>query len=53
MDVNRVSDELCGGTPLHLAYGIGENNMGQYLIDHGADLEVTDKLGRKLKDYEY
>ena len=53
VDVNYISNPTHGGTPLHMAYGIGEKNIAQYLIEHGADQESIDDDSRKPKDYEY
>ena len=53
VDTNCISNFTDGGTPLHMAYGIGVNNIAQYLIEHGANLEVMDNSGRKPKDYEF
>ena len=54
VDVNFISNSLNSGTPLHMAYGIGEleENMAQYLIEHGADQNAIDGNGRKPKDYK-
>ena len=54
IDINYISNPTSGGgTPLHMAYGIGERNIAQYLIEHGADQEAIDDDGRKPKDYEF
>ena len=42
-----------GGTALHIAYGMDEEKIAQYLIEHGADQEVVDRNGRKPKDYHF
>ena len=51
VDVNCIAKPK-GGTALHMAYGIGEMSIAQYLIEHGADQEVIDEDGRKPKDYQ-
>ena len=53
VDINYISNPTHGGTALHMAYGMGEKNIAQYLIEHGADQEVVDDDGRKPKDYEF
>ena len=53
VDTNCISNLTHGGTPLHMAYGIGEKNIARYLIEHGANLEVMDNGGRKPNDYEF
>ena len=50
--VNHVSPEANNGTPLHMAYGIGEENIAQYLIEHGANQGALDGDGRKPIDYK-
>ena len=52
VDVNCMSNLIIGGTALHMAYGIGEKNIAQYLIEHGADQDAIDGNGSKPKDYE-
>ena len=53
VDVNCIcSNEARGGTPLHMAYGIGEENIALYLIDHGADQEIIDDDGKKPIDHK-
>ena len=52
VDVNVAISLLRGGTPLHMAYGIGEENIAQYLIEHGADQDTLDSDGRKPIDYK-
>ena len=53
VDTNCIRSSSNGGTPLHMAYGIGEKNIAQYLIEHGADQEAIDNENRKPKDYEF
>jgi len=54
VDVNCKSNKtLIGGTPLHMAYGIGDENIAKYLIEHGADQEAFDDDGRKPRDYKF
>ena len=53
IDINCISSMPDGGTPLHMAYGMGEKNIARYLIEHGANLEAMDNSGRKPKDYEF
>jgi len=36
-----------------MAYGIGEENITKYLIEHGADQEALDDDGRKPKDCKF
>ena len=52
VDVNCIHGSS-GGTPLHMAYGMDEENIAQYLIEHGADQEAIDSNGRKPKDYQF
>ena len=52
VDVNHVSPDANNGTPLHMAYGIGEENIAQYLIEHGANQGALDGDGRKPIDYK-
>ena len=52
VDVNCILGSS-GGTPLHIAYGMGEEEVAQYLIEHGADQEAIDNDGRKPKDYQF
>ena len=47
VDVNCVCDGVIDGTPLHMAYGIGEESIAQYLIEHGAKQDALDSDGRK------
>ena len=53
IDINCTSNASKGCTPLHVAYGMGEKNIAQYLIEHGANLEALDNSGRKPKDHEF
>ena len=55
VDVNCKSSTsvLRSGTPLHMAHGINEINIAQYLIEHGADQEAMDDDGRKPKDFQF
>ena len=55
VDVNSISSTsvLRSGTPLHMAYGINEMNIAQYLIEHGADQEAIDDDGKKPKEYQF
>jgi ankyrin repeat protein len=46
MDVNAATTE--GVTPLIGAVFKGTNNVVQYLVDHGAHLDVKDKEGRSV-----
>ncbi|HEX5048220.1 MAG TPA: ankyrin repeat domain-containing protein [Gammaproteobacteria bacterium] len=46
MDVNAATSE--GITPLICAVFKGTNNVVQYLVDHGAKLDVKDKKGRTV-----
>ena len=52
VDVNCANSLLRSGTPLHIAYGIGEENIAKYLIEHGADQDALDSNGRKPMDYK-
>ena len=52
VDVNCVSHGAGNGTPLHMAYGTGEESIAQYLIEHGADQDTLDRDGGKLIDYK-
>ena len=52
VDVNCILGPS-GGTPLHFAYGMGEENIAKYLIEHGADQDAIDNDGRKPKDYQF
>ena len=51
VDINSVCHNIVDGTPLHMAYDIGEESTAQYLIEHGADQDALDKDGRKPIDY--
>ena len=53
VDVNCVSSLANDGTPLHIAYGMGEESIVQYLIEHSADQNVLDSNGRKPIDYKF
>ena len=53
VDVNCVSSLSNDGTPLHIAYGMGEKSIVQYLIEHSADQNVLDSNGRKPIDYKF
>jgi len=44
LDVNFVADT--GETAMHAAAYRGANSVVQYLFDHGAKLDVADKVGR-------
>ena len=46
MDVNAATTE--GITPVICAIFKGTNNVVQYLVDHGAKLDVKDKAGRSV-----
>jgi uncharacterized protein len=46
MDVNAATSE--GITPVLCAVFKGTNNVVQYLVDHGAKLDVKDKAGRTV-----
>ena len=52
VDVNCVCHKMLSGTPLHMAYAIGEESIAQYLIEHGADQDAIDSDGRKPIDYK-
>ena len=52
VDVNCANSSLNGGTSLHMAYGIGEESIAQYLIEHGADQDALDSGGRKPIEYK-
>ena len=52
VNVNCVSHSVANGTPLHMAYGIGEESIAQCLIEHGANQDALDRDGRKLIDYK-
>ena len=52
VDVNCVNPTAANGTPLHMAYGIGEESIVQYLIEHGADQDASNSDGRKPIDYK-
>ena len=53
VDVNCVCSDIINGTPLHMAYGIGEESTAQYLIEHGADQDAIDDTGRKPREYKF
>ena len=52
VDINCVCDSIINGTPLHMAYGIGEESIAQYLIENGANQDALDTNGRKPIDYK-
>ena len=52
VDVNCVGHGVTNGTPLHMAYGIGEESIAQCLIEHGANQDALDRDGRKPIDYK-
>ena len=52
VDVNCIM-KVDDGTPLHMAYGMGEESIAQYLIEHGANQDAIDDHGRKPKDYRF
>ena len=53
VNVNCVSHRAAySATPLHMAYGIGEERIARYLIEHGADQNALDIDGRKPIDYK-
>ena len=52
VDVNCVSHSVAKATPLHMAYGIGEESIAQYLIEHGANQDALDSDGSKPIDYK-
>ena len=52
VNVNCVSNMGDDGTPLHMAYGIGDESIARYLIEHGADQDALDENGRKPVDYK-
>lgn len=43
---SSLKDQYEGFTPLHMALNNGHKDVALYLINGGADLNVTDKLGR-------
>ena len=44
---HRFSDNFAsGGTALHIAYSIDEDNIAKYLIEHGADQKIIDSNGK-------
>ena len=51
VDVNCVDPTAANGTPLHMAYGIGEESIAQYLTEHGVDQDALDSEGRKPIEY--
>ena len=53
INVNCVSKMRDFGAPLHWAYGIGEESIALYLIEHGADEDTLDGDGRKPIDYKF
>ena len=52
VDKNCVCYNIVNGTPLHMAYGIGEESIAQYLIEHGANEDALDNNGKKPIDYK-
>ena len=55
VDVNQLIGDhdiyVNGGTALHIAYGIGDKEIVQYLTEHGADLDIIDSDGKKPQEY--
>jgi ankyrin repeat protein len=47
-DVNARDNN--GYTPLHHAAARGDNEMIQYLVDHGADVKAVSRTGRTVVD---
>ena len=43
--------DVNGGTALHIAYGINEVEIAQYLIQHGANSDIKDSDGKKPQEY--
>ena len=53
VNVNCVSNMGDDGTPLHMAYGIGDESIARYLIEHGADQDALDEDSRKPVDSQF
>ena len=53
VDVNQPirGGILHGGTPLHIAYAIMDEDVADYLIEQGANCNATDSSGKKPQDY--
>ena len=49
-DVNQADIDRGGYTPLHNAAALGENEMVQYLVDHGADVKAVSDSGQTVAD---
>ena len=52
VDVNCICHGVIDGTPLHMAYGIGEETIAQYLIKHGANQDTLDSCGLRPENYK-
>lgn len=53
VNVNTVSLLVKGTTCLHVAYGMKQDSMVKYLIEHGADQTILDEDGKKASDYRF
>ncbi len=49
-DVNQADNGRGGYTPLHNAAGLGDNEMVQYLVDHGANVRALSDSGQTVAD---
>ena len=49
-DVNQADTDRGGYTPLHNAAGLGNNEMVQFLVDHGADVKAVSESGQTVAD---
>ena len=53
VNVNVKCLGMSNSTPLHVAYGMKQDSMIEYLIQHGADKHAVDNDGKKPSDYRY
>ena len=53
VNINSVSFTINRSTCLHVAYGMGQENIISYLVEHGADQDVLDEDGKKPSDYRF
>lgn len=48
---NKSVVDEAGNTPLHLAIKLRHFDMAKYLIEHAAQPQILDKLGKTAMDY--
>ena len=55
VNINQIVfvDQFNGATALHMAYGMNELEIANYLIKHGANENLIDYNGKRPRDYQF